>query len=852
MPPINSDDLPGTPDDFVDNMSLDELAAQTAGGTNFDLRGLERLGLPAWRMTDGPNGARGTSILGSGPAKALCIPSGSALGATWNPALIEELGAALGDETRTKQARVLLAPTVNLHRSPLGGRNFECYSEDPLLSGKAAAAFVRGVQSRGVATTVKHFVGNDAETERNTMNSVIDERTLRELYLVPFELAVKEGGALGIMTGYNRLNGEYCTEQAWLLRDILRDEWGFEGFVVTDWFSAGETVTSALAGVDIEMPAGDRIYGVPLAAAVRDGRIEQSVVAEMVRRRLRVFEKLGALHDEPHPEHNIDRPEHRVLARRASAESIVLLRNEADAESAVLPLDPGAVRTLALIGPNAARGQIMGGGSANIRPHHRTSPLDAIRSAFAGAEILYEPGCSIDRSAPVLTGSQIAGGQFRVEVFSSKDWSGEPAGVTTRDTSRILFMDEIVPGVLSFSFSAIASATWTPDVSGTHVFEFTQLTPSRVTVDGQPIFDGLTTPPPHGTRFFGFGSTTVDFPFEAEAGRSYNLVVETRSGAGPFGGIEVGCRPPLPADSIKRAVAAAQAADRVVVIVGTNDDWETEGEDRTSMDLPGDQNALVEAVLAVRPDAVIVLNSGSPVTLPWVEQSRALLQIWFGGQEMGLALADVLTGVSEPGGRLPTTFPIRLEHNPSFGNFPGSNGEVRYGEGILVGYRWYDTRHLPVRFAFGHGLSYTTFDISAPELSAHTFTPGSTLTVRVRVTNTGSRPGSQVVQCYVAPPMSRLERPAKELRGFAKVALEPGEAQDVTITLDDRSFAYWDPAEPGWPVLQAHLSPTLPQLARAMRRTSPGWVVEPGNYDILIAISAAEVIHRASLEVVAS
>lgn len=347
--------------DVLGTLSVEEKATLTSGPGFFTMAGVPRLGIRDWGTTDGPNGARGSSFLGSGESKATCIPCGSALGATWNPDLVEELGVLLGRETRTKACRVLLAPTVNLHRSPLAGRNFECFSEDPLLSGILASAYVRGVQSQGVITTVKHFVGNETETDRLTSNSLIDERALRELYLVPFEYAVKSGGTLGVMTSYNRVNGHYCTEQQWLLDDILRGEWGFEGFVTTDWMAGADTVRSARAGVDIEMPGGDRAYGAALAAAVNEGRVPETVLDRLAGRMLSVFERISAWNDEPGPERSIDTPEHRAIARRASAESIVLLRNETlPSGHPLLPLDPASIRSVAVIGPNAGRAQIRG------------------------------------------------------------------------------------------------------------------------------------------------------------------------------------------------------------------------------------------------------------------------------------------------------------------------------------------------------------------------------------------------------------------------------------------------------------------------------------------------------------
>jgi beta-glucosidase len=356
-------------DRLVAQLTLEEKAALTAGRDLWSTTPVERVGIPSWKVTDGPNGARGGGLPGSGGTTAVCVPCGSALGATWDPDLVQQVGVMLGQEARTKACRVLLAPTVNIHRSPLAGRNFECYSEDPLLSGKLAAAFIRGVQSQGVATTVKHFAGNEAETHRFTDNSVIDERALREIYLLPFELAVREGGTLGVMTGYNRLNGHFCAEHRDLIKGILRGEWGFDGLVMSDWYAAGSTAGSAGAGLDLEMPGPGRFFGAALAAAVTAGEVDETVLDAQVGRLLSVFERLGALEDPPVSERGVDLPEHRALARRAATEAFVLLKNEG-----VLPWDPATLTTLAVIGPNADRAQLMGGGSAIVNAHYRTLP----------------------------------------------------------------------------------------------------------------------------------------------------------------------------------------------------------------------------------------------------------------------------------------------------------------------------------------------------------------------------------------------------------------------------------------------------------------------------------------------
>ncbi len=833
--------------DLVNALTLDEKAALTAGVDMWTTAAVPRLGIPAVRVTDGPNGARGTQMGPTGPTAA-CLPCGSALGATWNPALVAEVGAVLGAEARTKGARVLLAPTVNMHRSPLAGRNFECYAEDPLLSGRLAAAFVRGVQGQGVATTVKHLVGNDAEHQRYTMSSDIDDRALREIYLRPFEMAVREGGSLGVMTSYNRVNGRWCTERPDLLRDILRTEWGFEGFVVTDWFGVTGTAASAEAGVDLEMPGPGRAFGPALAAAVRAGDVDEKLVDAQVTRMLSVFERVGALDDDgPGEETAVDDPAHRAVARRAASEAIVLLANDG-----LLPLDRADLRTVAVIGPNADRTEIMGGGSASLRAHYLVTPLAALTDALGdGITVVHEPGCDNRRSTPLLgeTGATAPGGQpgLAVDWFAGPDLAGEPVDHRHSPTADIFGLEPPVPGLGDTGWSFRAHTTFTPDETGTHVFTLVQAGKGRVVVDGRAVIDGFAERFPRGTAYFGLGSVEVEAPVELRAGVPVEVVVEF-STARTSGALRVGLRPPEPEDLLRRAEAAAAAADVAVLVVGTTGEWESEGDDRPSMDLPGHQDELIRRVLAANPDTVVVLNAASPVTMDWAADARAVLHTSLGGQEMAAALAEVLLGDAEPAGRLPTTIPLRLEHNPSYGNFPGENGHVRYGEGVLVGYRWYEARHLPVRFPFGHGGSYTTFRLGEPELSAGTFAPGERLTVRVAVTNTGERRGAEVVQCYVSPPPGRLVRPPKELGGFGKVWLDPGETATVEITLDERSFAYWDPGLPEREELAARAT-AVPMAGGRGEARPPGWRVDPGRHELHIGTSSAAIAHVAAVEV---
>ena len=840
--------------DLVDQLTLDEKAVLLAGADLWSTVAVERLHLPSVRVTDGPNGVRGPGLPGEdGGLSSVCVPCGSALGATWDSALVERIGRLLGQETRTKASRVLLAPTVNLHRSPLGGRNFESYSEDPLLAGRLAAAYVRGVQSEGVATTVKHFAGNESELDRMSADTVVDERTLRELYLVPFELAVREGGALGVMTAYNRLNGDYCADSAWLLRDVLRGEWGFEGFVISDWFALADTTSAIRAGLDLEMPGPGRAYGPALRAAVESGEVAAADLDAAATRLLTVLDRVGALDDPPAEPGSDDRSEHRALAREAAAAATVLLVNEN-----VLPWRPDALRRVAVLGPNADRPQIMGGGSAQLPAHHLTSPLDALRRRLGpDVEVVHEPGVDISLTTPEVPAEWLVGPDgepgLLVEWFAADDPGGTVLASGRRSTGTILALGAPAPGV-GPAWALRATADLVAPQAGRWRLSFVQTGPSRVLLDGEVLFDGTGTPPPAGSDFFGLGSQEVTAEIDLDPARPRRIVIESLNAEGALlAGVKLGVRPAVAIDGFDRALAAAESADAVIVVVGTDADWETEGRDRTSMDLPGDQDELVERVLDVAPDAVIVLNTGSPVTLAWADRARALLQVWFGGQEMADALADVVVGDVDPGGRLPTTFPLRVEHNPSWGNFPAENGRIVYGEGVLVGYRWYDDRHLPVRFPFGHGLSYSSFVVAEPRLSSSGFAAGETVVVEVDVTNVGGRRGSEVVQLYVGPPAALVHRPPKELKGFAKVVLDPGETRTVRLVLDDRSFAYWQSGDPDADALAERLA-TRVAFVRApssIGRTR-GWSVEAGTYHLHVGRSATAIDHVVPIEVTAA
>lgn len=778
---------------LLDQMTLDEQVGLLSGDSFWEVPGVDRLGIGRLRVTDGPNGARGGGSLVGG-VKSAAFPVGIAVGSTWNPDLVRDMGAALAGEVKSKSAHVLLAPTVNLHRTVANGRNFECYSEDPFLTAELAVGYIEGLQGEGIGCTIKHFVANDSEIERTTISSDVDERTLRELYLVPFEAAVKRAGAWGIMSSYNKINGTYAAENEALLTGVLREDWGWDGMVVSDWFGSRSTEPTVNAGLDLEMPGPTRDRGAKLVAAVNEGRVSAATVRQRARAVLGMMLRTGALDDHrPKDERADDRPETRALIRKAGAEGMVLLKNDG-----LLPL--GHAGSVAVIGPNARVAQIMGGGSAQLNPHYAISPWDGLQAALGTDALTFAAGCTNHRWEPMLSGD------YTVEFFRGRTLNGAPAHQEKMSDLLAFWFPPFAGGQVDpMDFSARITGQFTPSDSGIHRVGVASAGYARVLVDGKLVanaWDGWT----KGRTFFEEGCDEVVGEVMLQAGHPVTVTVEFSSRPSDnlvFSALRVGIGRPMGDAEIEEAARVAAAADRAVVFVGRSGEWDTEGSDLETMHLPGRQDDLVRAVLKANPNTVVVLQTGGPVTMPWLSQARAVLQAWYPGQEAGNAIADVLLGKADPGGRLPQTFPVRWEDNPTHSQdreiYPGLNGHVRYEEGVFIGYRHYDRHQVVPNFPFGHGLSYTSFALSALKIGQPA--QGGSLQVQVTVTNTGARTGSTVVQVYVCPPTAPVERPVKELKGFAKLALDAGASRTITIDLPPRSFAYWDQAAKDWHVV---------------------------------------------------
>ena len=812
-------------------LSVQDKVRLLTGAANWRMHGSPAIGLRPMIVSDGPSGVRGVTKDERHPSTSLPCPS--ACGATWDTELITELAAALGEEARGKDVHVLLAPTINLMRTPLGGRGFECFSEDPVLTARMAVAFITGLQSAGVAATAKHFVGNDSETERWTYDAVISEQVLRELYLAPFEACVREAGTALVMAAYNKVNGTPATEHPWLLRKILKGEWGFEGVVVSDWSAARSTVATAVAGLDLAMPGPDGPWGPDLVQAVLDGVVPETDIDDKVTRIMRLARRVGALvapdgqegaagNGGPVPAGNggpvpdsgsvldgspdggpaRDRAAlvDPRLVRRVAAASFVLLRNEGRA----LPFDAGRIGSIALIGPNAVYPVIQGGGSAIVAPVTVSIPAVALPAALAGqATVTVAPGCRTWATVPEPVAGSIRDpltGEpgLRLEF---RDGDGTLIGDEHRISTQLAWWDEgLPPGVGWGEDGTIVVRTrFRASAAGPHLIGAAGVGHLTLTVDGTVVADRVTPMPDDPVQ-------TMTRPGEVRA------VVDLRAGQEtevrldfqPADGVDAPLAVSLgiAADEdedtmIAEAVRAAARAAAAVVVVGSAEAAESEGFDRQTLALPGRQDELVTRVAAVNPRTVVVVNAGMPVLMPWADDVAAVIYAWLPGQAMGEALADVLLGRAEPGGRLPVTLPARESDSPVLHVVP-RDGRVDYAEGLLVGYRGYDAAGIAPMFAFGHGLGYTQWAYESASVDGPAPAPGEDVRIRVVVRNTGPRPGREIVQAYVAGPMAGAGRPVRVLGAFGTVSAAPGERADVVLTVPARAMAVWDQAAGGW------------------------------------------------------
>ncbi|MFA0848432.1 glycoside hydrolase family 3 protein [Curtobacterium sp. WHRI 8282] len=784
---------PSTPlteriDALLGQLTTDEKVQLLTGRDFWTTWPIEKIGLRRILMSDGPSGVRGEVWDERDPS--LNLPSATALSASWDRAIAKRYGAAAAVEARRKGVDVVLGPTINLHRSPLGGRHFEAFSEDPVLTGDLAASYVDGVQDNGVAATPKHYIANDYETDRFTASTEVSDRALRELYLLAFEKAVTEAHAWAIMSSYNAINGVTASEND-LLETPLNSEWGFDGIVVSDWTGV-RSVDSAKASQDVAMPGPNPWWSEgPLLAAVQSGEVPMAAIDRKVRRILTLAARVGALEGfEPVAASPVHVEDGIAFVREAEAEGTVLVRN-----TGVLPLDAPAVSRIAVIGHNADQARTQGGGSATVVPSQVVSPLDGIRSAFPGASVDYAIGAVVQEGIaefPLSTITNPGTGEPGARVAFVKD--GEELFVEDRRATALFWFGGDAPTREADRLDI--TTTYTAESTGTVRFGIGAAGRSRMWIDGELLldedvpFEGDQL----GAAFLNPPARSV--PVSVTTGQQvairieYDIVQdETLGGVLAY---QFGTEPSDddPAVLIEAAVDAARGADVAVVVVGTNSKVESEGYDRSSLALPGRQDDLVRAVAAANPNTVVVVNAGSPVEMPWRNDVAAVLLTWFGGQEYGNALADVLTGAQEPGGRLPTTWPVAMADVPVLDVTP-VDGKVAYDEGVHVGYRAWLRAGTEPAYPFGHGLGYTTWSIEGVSATP-TVREGDAVIVTATVANTGARAGKHVVQVYASRAESAVDRPVRWLVGFAPVRLAAGASTEVSIEVPARAFAHWD------------------------------------------------------------
>ncbi|HEY0792309.1 MAG TPA: glycoside hydrolase family 3 C-terminal domain-containing protein [Chthoniobacterales bacterium] len=757
-------------------MTLGEKADYLGGVRSMYIRGIPRLGIPEIKMSDGPLGVRQDEA-------STRYPAGAALAASWNPELARAEGVAMGRDCRARGVHILLAPGLNLHRIPVNGRNFEYLSgEDPFLAARMVVPFIEGVQSQGVMATAKHFAVNNQEFNRMSISAGVDERTLRELYLPAFEAAVKEAHVGAVMDAYNRLNGVFCTENAWLDRRMLREEWGFRGILMSDWSATHSVIPAFRNGIDLEMPSGEHFDQAHLVPLLRSGKLSVRQLNEKIVRVLSSLIRMGFFE---RPQRDASIPERDPASERTALavarEGVVLLKNTAG----TLPLDPARVRSVAVLGPAAHPGVPTGGGSSYVNPPHAVSVCDGLRAALG-------PGAKVDAFG-VGAGSfgtsrfvclddrqQLVPG-LRGEYFDNDEFRGPPAQVRTDAHVDFAWNDNgPFPHRLVSAFSIRWTGFFVPAQDGQHLLRARSDDAMRVYLDGQLVIND----------WEDHGSHTASQIQTLQAGRRYALKVEYRNRAG--GAVAQFALAPI---DVPAEVATYDAA---VLCVGFSNATEGEGSDRT-FDLPDNQDDLIAKVEKLNPRTVVVLFSGGAANAqPWIADAPAFLEAWYPGQEGGTAIAEILTGQVNPSGRLPISFDRNATDNPAMRNYPSSDhgSHVAYREGVYVGYRGYDQSRTEPLYPFGYGLSYTKF--SYADLTVNRVPAGPAWEVSCRVTNSGEHAGSEVVQLYVTPPGREVDRPPKELKAFAKVTLEPDQQQTVTLMVKDQDLCFYDIKRHAW------------------------------------------------------
>lgn len=783
---------------LLEKMTVAEKVALLSGADYWNTVAIKRLDIPSIQVTDGPNGVRSNN---SEPTTL--FPVGVAMASTWNPSLIQKAAAAMGRETRAMGAHVLLGPNVNIQRVPLAGRNFEAYSEDPYLSGEIGLGFVLGVQSENIGTSLKHFVANNQEHMRQTGSSNMDQRTLREIYMPAFEKIVKQAKPWTVMAAYNKVNGVFMTENKTLLQDVLRGEWGFDGLVVSDWGALHASASAIDAGLDLEMPGPAKHYGSKLLAAIEQGDVDLEKLNDSAKRLLTLIIKTGVMDTrtsatQASANSEVNTLAHQRLSQQVAEEAITLLKNQKN----LLPLNHKKITSIAVIGPNADAAIIQGSGSSQVVPFQQTTPLEGIQALVGDSlKINYAQGVDNEPEPATLDARLLSPDKqrsqqgLRLEYFGNQDFSGKPVFVSTdRSFSKLGFADEISNAARN-RFSARWQGYFWPKVSGRYEFELVHLSSATLTIDGQEIInDSLEKQHTGFLEFLNIGARKAGI--ELKAGVAYPFKLDYVAGKTPVPLNLLRLASRSPSGEFAEAVKLAKESEVAVVFIGVSTTSESEGRDRSDLELFGKQNALLEAVLKVNKNTIVVLNNGAPLAMPWIDKANTVIEAWMPGQEGGHAIANVLFGHANPSGKLPVSFPKRLQDNPSYLHYPGDQ-DANYGEGIFVGYRYYDKKEIEPLFPFGHGLSYTQFSYSDLTVSDPLFDKEE-LQVSIKIKNTGAMAGKEVVQLYVQDNESKVVRPIKELKGFNKVSLGPDELKKITFTLTKRDLSYFDAHRQAW------------------------------------------------------
>jgi len=787
---------------ILSRMTLEE-KIDFIGGNDMYTRAVPRLGIPALKMSDGPLGVRTW-----GPSTA--YPGGIALAASWDTALAKRIGIMMGKDARARGVNFLLGPAMNIYRAPMCGRNFEYFGEDPYLAARIAVADIEGIQSQGVAATAKHFAGNNQEWDRHNVSSDIDERTLREIYLPAFEASVKEAKVGALMNSYNLLNGVYASQNDFLDNQVAKKEWGFSGIIMSDWTSTYDGVAAANGGLDLEMPFGTFMNRKNLLPAIREGKVPVAPIDDKVRRILRTAIVFGFF-DRPQADDRIppDNPGARAVALEAARGSMVLLKNEGK----LLPLDAAKLKTIAVIGPNAGWPVTGGGGSSAVTPFRAVSFLEGIKAAAGpGVDVIYSAGLPLaedtSRTTAFFADQTLAEPGLKIEYFHNADLTGTPASSKIlRSPVSLSLEPEKLDNSTFEGRSARLTGYYVPAASGEYEMQASGSNAYQIYFEGKALIDGAEDGP---------GNLAARTP-ALDAGKTYKIRAELHA-ANQGAKLTFGMTKAGDATALDRAKNVAAKAGAVIVCVGFDAAHEGEGSDRTFR-LPPGQDELIREILSVNTRTVVVLTGGGAADMSrWIGQTPALLQAWYPGEEGGTALAQLLFGEYSPSGKLPVSFERRWEDNATFHSYYDTNGSkhVAYSEGVFLGYRHFDRSTVKPLFPFGYGLSYTAFEY-ANLLVTPASGPGTVpVTVSFQVKNTGTREAAEVAQLYVGDRHSRVERPVKELKGFAKVGLKPGESKTVELTLDRRAFSYYD-------------------VARKQ------WTAEPGEFEILVGSSSAKI-----------